>query len=105
VDQHNQRLTRDRSDRRNVAQKSEIKILVKRSVDRVRRPDQKKRIPVGRSSHDGLGGDVAGSAGPVLNDDRLTQPPGKPLCHQARQNVVGAASRKADNKMDRAYRI
>jgi hypothetical protein len=105
VHQHDQRLTRDGGDRRNVAQKSESKIVVERRVDRIRGPDQQQRISVGRCAHDRFGGEVAGSAGPVLDDDRLPQPRGKPLRHQARQNVVGATGRKADNEMDRACRI
>ncbi len=105
VDQHDERLARDRGDWRDVAQKIVIEIAVDRRIDGVRRPDQEERISVGRRVHDGLGGDVAGGAGPVLDDHRLTQPPGQPLPHQAPEDVVGAAGRKADDEVDRTSRI
>jgi hypothetical protein len=105
VDQHDERLACDCGDRCDVAQKIVIEIVVDRGVDGVRRPDQKERIPVARRSHDGLSGDVAGGAGPVLDDDRLTQLAGKPFPYQAPENVVGAAGWKADDEVYRTCRI
>ena len=98
-------LARLSGNRRDVAQETVIEIVVNRGVDCVRRPDQKERIPVGRRAHDSLGGDVAGGAGPVLDDDRLTQPAGKPLPHQAPEDVIGAAGWKADDEVYRTHWI
>ena len=38
-------------------------------------------------AHDGLGGDIAGSAGPVLDDEGLTKPLLQPLTYQTRKRV------------------
>ena len=52
----------DAGDRRDVAEKDEIEIVVKRRTDRVRRIDQEKRVAIRLGPHDRLGGDVAAGA-------------------------------------------
>jgi hypothetical protein len=56
--QHGLGLPRDARNRRDIAGKIEIKLLVERSVDCVGRADQEERIAVCRCSHDGFGGDI-----------------------------------------------
>jgi hypothetical protein len=49
-------------------------------------------IPVGCRPYDRLGSDIAPCAGPVLNNERLTQAIRQPLTHQASGDVSGTTS-------------
>ena len=98
--------TRGARDRRDVANE----IVVERRpvqcrVDDVRRADRQQRIAVGGRTHDGLGGDIARGAGPILDDDRLTETLLQPLPDHAGEKVRRAAGRKADQNADRPRRI
>jgi hypothetical protein len=53
----------DTRDRRDVADKVEIELVVERGVDRIRRRDEQQRIAVRRRTYDGFGGDIGGRAG------------------------------------------
>jgi hypothetical protein len=44
-------------------------------------------VAVGRRTHNRFGGDIGSAAWPVLDDERLTKPFGKPLSDQARLDV------------------
>ena len=70
-------------------------------VDDVWRADRQQRVTVGGRPHDGLGGDVAGGAGPILDDDRLTETLLQPLPDHAGEKVRRATGRKADENADR----
>ena len=59
-------------DRRDVAEQAEIQLVIKRCVDGVGCRGQMDRIAVGRRTHDRLGADIAGGAGPVLDDELLS---------------------------------
>src|SRR5262249_43293356 len=65
------------------------------------RADQEECIAVGRCVHDRLGGDVAASAWPVLDDDRLAKTFRQPLSDEARGDIGTAPGRKSD---DQPYR-
>ena len=68
--------------------KLKLSLVVKRRVDCVRRIDQEQRIAVRRRTHDRLGGDIAASARPVLDDEWLTKPLRQPLTNQAREMSI-----------------
>ena len=84
----------DARDRRDVADEIEIEFLVERRVDCVRRADQEQCIAVRGRAHDRLGGDIAASTRPVLDDERLAEPLRQPLTDQARDDVGRAARRQ-----------
>ena len=52
-----------------------------------------------------LGGEIAGGADPVLDDELLAEPIGQPLSHETRGEIATAAGRKADDKTHRPRRI
>ena len=95
----------DARDRRDVAKKIEIELVIERRVDRVHRADHEERIAVRRRLHDRLGADIAASARPVLNDEGLAEPLRQPLPYQAREDVVRATSRKGGDQAHRPGRI
>src|SRR5215813_12323483 len=64
----------DARDRRDVADEVKIELVVERRIDRVRCSDQQEGISVGWRAHDRLGGDIAASTRPVLDDERLAEP-------------------------------
>src|SRR5262245_37137606 len=105
VDHHEKGRTDDASNRRDVAEKNEIEVVVERRVDRRRRVDHEKYVPVRRRLHDCLGGDVGASARPVLGDEWLAEALRKLLADQARDNVGSAAWGVANNKAHRPRRI
>ena len=59
--------------------------------------DEEERVAVGGHAHDGFGGDIAGGAWAIFNDELLTQPLRQPLAHQAREDVIGTSGREAHN--------
>src|SRR5262245_47332795 len=92
-------------DRHYVADEIEIEFLVQRDVDCIRRSRQEERIAVRRRAHDRLGGDVAASACPVLNNELLTEPLREPLSYQTRDDVARTAGAIADDDAYRPRRI
>ena len=70
---HDERPTHEARDRRNVANKVEIEIFVECRIDEVRGCDQEERVAVRRCLGDGCGCDVGPGAGPVLDDELLTE--------------------------------
>ena len=95
----------DARDRRDVADEVEIKLVVKRRIDGVRRAHQEQRVAVRCRLHDRLGGDIGAGAGSVLDDERLAELLRQPLTHQAREGVGGAARRKPDDQPHRSWRV
>ena len=60
-------------DRDAIADEIKRKLLVERRVDGVVRADEGDRVAIGRRVERGLHADIAGRAGPVLNDKLLSQ--------------------------------
>src|SRR5262245_27725331 len=105
ISQHDLRLPDQARDRRDVAQKHEIKLVVERGVDRARGPDHEERIAVGRRAHDRLGRDIGAGARPILDNEWLAQPLLQPLSDHARADVSGAAGGETDDDAHRPRRI
>ena len=105
IDHHDVGRACGAGDRRDVAQEVEAQLLIERVVDRVRRHPLQQRVAVRRRLHHRLGPDVAAGARPVLDQDRLAEPLGEPLRHQAGEDVGAAAGSEADDDADRLRRI
>ena len=102
---HHQRAAADQSHRRHVAGKAEIEGFVDRRIDGVGDAGEKQRVAVGRRVYHGVGGDVAGGAGTILDDERLAEPVGQLLGEQPRQDIAHAAGAIADQDAHRTRRI
>src|SRR5262249_34960056 len=68
-----------------------IEVVIEGRIDRGSSIRTKERIAIGRRTDDGLGGDIAGGATPVLDDEWLTEPLRERLTHQAYEDVRSAA--------------
>src|SRR5262249_30356530 len=90
---------------RNIGDEIEIEIFIKRCIPRVCRTDHDKRVAVRLRLGDRLDGEIAASAGPVLDDELLPHSLRQPLTYQARDNVSRTAGGSANNQMYRARRI
>src|SRR6516164_2292328 len=95
------RSTVDARDRRNVANEIEAEIVVECHVPRVIRTNHEERISIGRCLHYRLNGEIAASAGPVLDDDWLTEALGQPLTDQAGKRIDHATWGKAGDQSHR----
>src|SRR6516162_1377577 len=91
IDHHEKRDANNASNRRDVAEKRETKVVVKRRVDRRRRVNHEECVAVWRRLHDYLGSDIGSRARPILDDERLAEALGELLADQARDNVGSAA--------------
>jgi len=87
VDQDDQRHPEQSRDRCDVADEIEIQLLVERRVDRVRSNAGEKRVAVRGRTYNGLGGDIAASTGPVLDNKMLPQPLRQTMTDQTRGKV------------------
>ena len=105
VHHHHLRYADDAGDRRRVAQKIEIEMLIERGIDGVCTGDQKQRVAVGRRLHRRLGRDVGAGAGPIIDDELLAEPLRQPFRRQPRHGVGGTAGRKAAQDVHRTRRI
>ena len=76
-------------------------VRIQRRVHGVSNAGDEQHVAVGRGALHLLGGDVAASAGLVLHDHRLAERLGELRRHQARDEVGGAARRKADHDVHR----
>src|SRR5262245_62318007 len=81
-------------DRCDVAGETKIEIVVERHVPCVICTDLEERVAVGGRLDRCFDGEVAASAGPVLNDELLAEALRQPLADQASIQVGRAASRK-----------
>src|SRR5262245_33917020 len=79
-----------------VADEIEIEVVIEGRIDRGSSIRTKERITIGGRTDDGLGGDIAGCAAPVLDDEWLTEPLRERLTHQAYEDV-GSAARRISN--------
>jgi hypothetical protein len=95
----------DASDWRAVAHDVETELVIDGSVNRVVWTDHEECVAVGRRPDRSLGGDVAGGAGPILDDDLLAKLLRQPLTQQAADHVLRAAGGKADEQTHRPDRI
>jgi len=75
--------------------KLKIELIIKHVGDPVSGNHPKQRMAVGGRTRHCLGGDVARSTRPVLNDEWLAETLRQPLTNQAREDVRRAARRKA----------
>src|SRR5439155_732095 len=88
-----------------VADEIEIEVVIEGRVDRGSSIRAKERIAIGGRTDDGLGGDIAGSAAPVLDDEWLTEPLRERLTHQAYEDVRSAARGISNDAAHRPCRI
>src|SRR6516162_1617176 len=95
----------DAGDWRDVPEKNEIELVVERRVDRVRGTYHEQRVAVRWRAHDRLGGNIAGSTWPALDDEWLAEPLRQRLTDQARDDLGYATGRKADDDAHRPRRI
>ena len=98
IHHHHIGIAADAGDRRDVAEEIEVQLFVERCIDRVGDADQQEHVPVGRRFDDGLRGEIAAGARPVLHDEGLAEPLGQPLPYKARQDVGRAAGAEADDQ-------
>jgi hypothetical protein len=75
--------------------------LLNAHADGLRDPVRQQGIAVGRRTRDGFGGEVAGGAGPVLDDERLAQAFLELLAVDAGDDVERAAGGKPADDLDR----
>src|SRR5262249_58124073 len=61
-------------DRFNITNEIEIKLVIERRVDSVRRRDEKECVAVGGRPHDHLRADIAAGGPPVLDNELLSEP-------------------------------
>src|SRR5262249_34096357 len=83
IDDHHIGIAAEACDRCEVAGKFVIQVLVERCVDSVSESQQQERVAVGRRGDDSLGGEIAASPRPVLNDERLAKVFRQPLSYKA----------------------
>src|SRR5262245_27412206 len=103
--QHDVGHDNDAGDRRDIADETEIKLFVERSIDGVYRSDEEERVAIRGSPHDRLRGDISTGARPVLDDKLLAKSLREPLTDQARDDVNAAAGWNADDDAHRSRRI
>jgi hypothetical protein len=92
----------DASDRSDVAEEIEVEPVKQRCIDRASPSDQKQRVTVRSSTRDCFGGEIAPSAGPVLNDKLLSKTFRQPLTNDTCNDVRCAACRKPDEDPNRS---
>src|SRR6516162_4575786 len=99
--QHDVGHDNDAGDRRDIADETEIKLFVERSIDGVYRSDEEERVAIRGSPHDRLRGDISPGARPVLDDKLLPKSLREPLTDQASDDVNAAAGWNADDNAHR----
>ena len=90
---------RDRDELHRVEAELGIEIVID---DERRRRRREQRVAVGIGFGGDLRADVAGGAGPVLDDDGLSPFARQPVADHARHDVGGAAGRERHDDLDRA---
>ena len=98
VDLHDERPAHQARDRSDVASETEVRLVVERGAERVRRRCKQQRIAVRRRIDDGFKADVAAGSRPVLDHNRLAEPLGQRLRQQAGDGVVRPAGGDADDE-------
>src|SRR4051794_40966505 len=72
IGDHHEGLTDAARDRRDVADKIVVQVVVECRVYRVRCSNQKERMAVGRGLHDSIGADIATCTRSVVDDEGLS---------------------------------
>src|SRR5215475_8917066 len=103
--QHDVGHDNDAGDRRDIADETEIKLFVERSIDGVYRSDEEERVAIGGRTHDRLGGDITTATRPVLDNEWLAEPVREPLSNQTRDDVDPTAGSKTNDDAHRLDRI
>src|SRR5262245_24008655 len=85
--QHDVGHDNDAGDRRDIADETEIKLFVERSIDGVYRSDEEERVAIRGSPHDRLRGDISTGTRPVLDDKLLPKSLRETLTVQAEGEV------------------
>src|SRR5262249_28360192 len=83
----------------------EIEVVIEGRVDCGSSIRTKERIAVGGRTYDCFGGDIAGGACPVLDDEWLTEPLLERLTHPADEDVRSAATGICSDAAKRPRRI
>jgi hypothetical protein len=91
----------DAGDRRDIADKTEIKLFVQCSIDGVCCSGEKERVAICGCPHDRLRGDISTRARPVLDEEWLVELLREPLTDQAGDEVDAAAGGNADDNAHR----
>jgi len=97
IHRHDERSAHSARDRSDVADEIEVRFVDEHGVDDIYSADREKCIPVGGRTHHRLRTDIVATARPVLDDELLTEPLGKPWSDQAHDDIVGAACCCSDN--------
>jgi hypothetical protein len=85
--------------------KLKIELVVERRVDRIREGSHKQGMPVRRRIDDRFGADVAAGSRPIVDQEGLPEPVGKPLPDQPRRDVDAASRGKRRDNPHRARGI
>src|SRR6476660_4613003 len=96
IDRHRKGPMANGGNRHGVPNEIETELVEKRVRGCVSRNDEKQRMPVGGRTYDRLGGDVARSPRPALDDERLAEAIRQPLPHEPRQEIRWAAGGEAE---------
>jgi hypothetical protein len=95
----------DARNRHQIANEIEFEIFVEGCIPGVAAGGMQKGISVRCGSHDGLGRQIAGGAGSIINDELLSKPVGQPLGHQPGVNIVVTAGWITDEDAYRPIRV
>src|SRR5262249_50808796 len=98
IDLHDEGPIADACNRRSVPDETEVELVVEHVGDGVSRNHQKERMAVGGRTDDRLGGDIARSPGPVLDDEWLAEALRQPMPNQAREEIGRPAWAKANHQ-------
>src|SRR5262249_7026507 len=102
--QHDKRAA-DQANHCDVPNEIEIELVIQCRIDCGSRVKAEQRVAVSRRTHDRFGGNIAGCACPVLDDDWLPEFLCKRLTQQADEDVSAATSRIAYDPAHRTRRI
>lgn len=87
------------------ATESVREFFVQRGADEMRIADREQRIAVGRRFGDLIGADGRARAGPIVDDDLVTERVGQFLRKYAARHIGRAARRKRHDKPDWPVRV
>ena len=93
------------SDRRDIADEIELEVRVERRVHHICQDNHLHRVAVRGCAQSHLGGNIAGGARPVVDNELLAEAVRKPLAHDARDDVGRIPGRKADDHAHGPRRI
>src|SRR5262249_36932519 len=94
----------DACDRRDVVDEIEVE-LEHRRVEGIFRTNQQQRVAIRGCPHDRFGGNIAGCATAVLDDERLPESLRQRLTDQSRDDVACSSGAKAFDQTHRPRRV